>query len=188
MPNGVAFRDGALFVAESGRLLRYDRIESRLDDPPPAFSTVSIADWRPKTGDLWFTDNGRDWPGDDFPPDGLNRASGSTAGGLSPRRTGTRSSSRSTAPRAAAFPPVTASASCASMATARFPASLLPRAGPERTGGPGVDRWRSSSCPTARCWYPTTTAGGSIASRMRSPEAAFAALVPESGWCLGPRL
>lgn len=34
MPNGVAFRDGALFVAERSRILRYDRIESRLTNPP----------------------------------------------------------------------------------------------------------------------------------------------------------
>jgi glucose/arabinose dehydrogenase len=33
-PHGVAFRDGALYVAEIGRILRYDGIEDRLDDPP----------------------------------------------------------------------------------------------------------------------------------------------------------
>ena len=31
-------------------------------------------DWNPQTGELWFTDNGRDWLGDDQPPDELNRA------------------------------------------------------------------------------------------------------------------
>ena len=31
-------------------------------------------DWHPKTGELWFTDNGRDWLGDDLPPDELNHA------------------------------------------------------------------------------------------------------------------
>lgn len=31
-------------------------------------------DWRPGTGELWFTDNGRDWLGDDLPPCELNRA------------------------------------------------------------------------------------------------------------------
>ncbi len=35
MPNGVAFRDGALYVAEVNRILRYDDIESRLESPPP---------------------------------------------------------------------------------------------------------------------------------------------------------
>ena len=31
-------------------------------------------DWHPGTGELWFTDNGRDWMGDNLPPDTLNRA------------------------------------------------------------------------------------------------------------------
>ena len=31
VPNGIAFRDGSLYVAEVGRLLRYDNIESELD-------------------------------------------------------------------------------------------------------------------------------------------------------------
>ena len=32
-PNGVAIRDGALFVAEVNRILRYDDIEARLGEP-----------------------------------------------------------------------------------------------------------------------------------------------------------
>ena len=31
-------------------------------------------DWQPGSGELWFTDNGRDLLGDDLPPDELNRA------------------------------------------------------------------------------------------------------------------
>jgi glucose/arabinose dehydrogenase len=31
--------------------------------------------WHPKTGELWFTDHGRDWMGDDGPQDELNRIS-----------------------------------------------------------------------------------------------------------------
>ena len=31
-------------------------------------------DWHPETDELWFTDNGRDWLGDDRPPDELNHA------------------------------------------------------------------------------------------------------------------
>jgi glucose/arabinose dehydrogenase len=31
-------------------------------------------DWNPSSGVLWFTDNGRDWLGDNSPPDELNRA------------------------------------------------------------------------------------------------------------------
>ncbi len=34
MPNGVAFRDGALYVAEVNRILRFDEIESNLTSPP----------------------------------------------------------------------------------------------------------------------------------------------------------
>ncbi|HWR97664.1 MAG TPA: PQQ-dependent sugar dehydrogenase [Candidatus Methanoperedens sp.] len=137
LPNGVAFRDGSLFVAEVSRVIRFDRIESRLDDPPaaavvnasfpdeshhgwkfiafgpdgwlyvpvgapcnvclekdPRFATImrmrpdgtdlevyasgvrnSVGfDWAPGDGALWFTDNGRDWLGDDLPDDELNRA------------------------------------------------------------------------------------------------------------------
>jgi len=35
-------------------------------------NTVGMA-WHPETGELWFTDNGRDMLGDDLPPDELNR-------------------------------------------------------------------------------------------------------------------
>jgi len=136
MPNGVAFRDGSLYVAEVNRVLRYDNIESRLKKPPkpvivsnsfpedphhgwkfigfgpddklyvPVGAPCNVCersneiyssitrinpdggnleifahgvrntvgfDWHPKTGELWFTDNGRDWLGDDLPPDELNR-------------------------------------------------------------------------------------------------------------------
>jgi glucose/arabinose dehydrogenase len=31
-------------------------------------------DWHPETGELWFTDNGRDWMGDNMPADELNHA------------------------------------------------------------------------------------------------------------------
>ena len=34
MPNGVAFRDGSLYVAEISRVIRFDRIEERLNNPP----------------------------------------------------------------------------------------------------------------------------------------------------------
>ena len=137
MPNGVAFRNGALYVAEVNRVLRYDNIESRLANPPkpvvvrddfptdqhhgwkfikfgpddmlyvPVGAPCNICepsdkryasimrmnpdgtgltifangvrnsvgfDWHPDTEELWFTDNGRDWLGDDQPPDELNRA------------------------------------------------------------------------------------------------------------------
>jgi glucose/arabinose dehydrogenase len=137
MPNGIAFRNGSLYVAEVNRVLRYDNIESSLRNPPSpvivndsfpsdshhgwkfiAFgpdgmlyvpigapcnicarsdqryasimrmrpdgsgleiyahgvrNTVGFA-WHPVTNELWFTDNGRDYLGDDSPPDELNYA------------------------------------------------------------------------------------------------------------------
>ena len=133
-PNGVAFKNGDLYVAEINRILRYRNIETQLDNPPQpeivndafptdrshgwkfirfgpddllyvpvgapcnicnrgdpyaaigrldANGTFSIIargirntvgfDWHPETGELWFTDNGRDRMGDDVPPDELNR-------------------------------------------------------------------------------------------------------------------
>ena len=32
-------------------------------------------DWHPQTGEMWFSDHGRDWMGDDAPSDELNRLS-----------------------------------------------------------------------------------------------------------------
>lgn len=34
MPSGIAFRDGALYVAEVNRVIRFDGIESKLESPP----------------------------------------------------------------------------------------------------------------------------------------------------------
>ncbi|OGG05144.1 MAG: hypothetical protein A3F83_02935 [Candidatus Glassbacteria bacterium RIFCSPLOWO2_12_FULL_58_11] len=135
-PNGVAFREGALYVAEINRVLRYDGIEAHLADPPkpvtvfdklpsdrhhgwkfirfgpdgklyipigapcnicepaPVYASINridadgtgfekIAggirntvgfDWHPSTHELWFTDNGRDYLGEDLPPEELNYA------------------------------------------------------------------------------------------------------------------
>jgi len=60
-PNGVAFRDGALYVAEINRILRFDGIESRLDDPP---RPVVISDAFPDEGH-------HGWKYIAFGPDGL---------------------------------------------------------------------------------------------------------------------
>lgn len=135
-PSGVAFRDGALFVAAINRILRFNNIDDNLENPPdpvlvtdnypddghhgwkyigfgpddrlyvPVGAPCNICssrdniyasitsintdgsnrkviangvrnsvgfDWHPETGELWFTDNGRDWLGDDRPPDELNQ-------------------------------------------------------------------------------------------------------------------
>ncbi len=60
MPNGVAWRDGALYVAEVNRVLRYDGIDDRLDDPP---EPVVIRDDYP-------TDEHHGWKYIAFGPDG----------------------------------------------------------------------------------------------------------------------
>jgi glucose/arabinose dehydrogenase len=136
-PNGVAVRDGALYVAEIQRVLRFNDIDAHLDDPPkpavvrgdfpsdghhgwkfiafgpdgllyvpvgapcnnceskePVYAAIHRMkpdgsglelfasgirntvgfDWNPQTKELWFTDNGRDWLGDDMPPDELDHA------------------------------------------------------------------------------------------------------------------
>ncbi len=136
VPNGIAFRDGALYVAEVGRLLKYPNIEQNLSNPPQPeviyddypkefhhgwkyiafgpdgklyvpvgapcnicesederFASITRMDpdgsdreiyakgvrntvgftWHPETGELWFTDNGRDMMGDDIPPCELNK-------------------------------------------------------------------------------------------------------------------
>lgn len=46
-PNGVAFRNGSLYVAEISRILRFDNIESSLDNPP---QPVVVTDKYPKDG------------------------------------------------------------------------------------------------------------------------------------------
>ena len=137
MPVGVAFRDGALYISEVSRILRFDNIETSLDHPPKAvvvadsfpkdrhhgwkfiafgpdgwlyvpvgapcdicepdplrYALISRIkpdgtgyevyargvrnsvgfDWHPETRELWFTDNGRDWLGDESPPDEINYA------------------------------------------------------------------------------------------------------------------
>jgi glucose/arabinose dehydrogenase len=60
-PNGVAVRDGALYVAEVSRILRYDEIASRLSDPP---APVVVRDGFP-------TDEHHGWKFIAFGPDGM---------------------------------------------------------------------------------------------------------------------
>lgn len=135
MPNGIAFRDGALYVAENHRIIRFDDIEENLESipEPEVIIDTLLAErhhgwryidfgpdgklyialgapcnvceragsanisrmnpdgsdqeifaegvrnsvgftWHPETGELWFTDNGRDMLGDDIPPGEFNRA------------------------------------------------------------------------------------------------------------------
>jgi len=59
-PNGVAWKDGALYVAEISRILRFDGIDERLDDPP---RPVVVTDDYP-------TDRHHGWKFIAFGPDG----------------------------------------------------------------------------------------------------------------------
>jgi glucose/arabinose dehydrogenase len=61
MPNGVAFRDGSLYIAEVERILRLDRIEELLDSPPRA---VVVTSSLPK-------EDAHGWKFIAFGPDGL---------------------------------------------------------------------------------------------------------------------
>lgn len=61
MPNGVAFRDGSLYVAEVNRILRYDNIEADLHNPP---EPVVVNDSYPS--DSWHG-----WKFIRFGPDGM---------------------------------------------------------------------------------------------------------------------
>ncbi len=81
--------DGMLYVAVGAPCNVCDRDEDRyaliLKMAPDGSDRQVFArgvrnsvgfDWHPDTGELWFTDNGRDWLGDDLPPDELNHAPG----------------------------------------------------------------------------------------------------------------
>ena len=59
-PNGVAFKDGALYVAEISRILRFDNIEASLQNPP-AYKVVY---------DKYPTDGAHGWKFIAFGPDG----------------------------------------------------------------------------------------------------------------------
>ncbi len=61
LPSGIAFHDGALYVAAVSRVLRYDDIESRLTNPP---QPVVIRDDLP-------TETHHGWKFIQFGPDGL---------------------------------------------------------------------------------------------------------------------
>ena len=61
MPSGLAFRNGALYVAEVSRVIRYDAIEFSLQAPPPP---AVVNDSLPKEGH-------HGWKYLGFGPDGL---------------------------------------------------------------------------------------------------------------------
>ena len=54
-------------------ILRMNRDGSDLEIFARGIRNTVGFDWHPESGDLWFTDNGRDMMGNDMPPDELNR-------------------------------------------------------------------------------------------------------------------
>jgi glucose/arabinose dehydrogenase len=52
-PNGLVFNKGTLFVAERGRITRYDNIEANLDNPPQAKVLVDNLDPNNQPGHFW---------------------------------------------------------------------------------------------------------------------------------------
>jgi glucose/arabinose dehydrogenase len=58
---------------EYAQLRRYNRDGSGMEVIARGIRNTQGFDWDPKTNDLWFTDHGRDWMGDDGPQDELNR-------------------------------------------------------------------------------------------------------------------
>ncbi|MEO8986276.1 MAG: PQQ-dependent sugar dehydrogenase [Rhodanobacter sp.] len=58
---------------DHGKLLRMDADGSHWQDVALGIRNSVGFDWQPGTGELWFTDNGRDLMGDDVPSDELNR-------------------------------------------------------------------------------------------------------------------
>ena len=62
-------------AAEYAQIRRYNPDGSGMEVIARGVRNTQGFDWHPKTGELWFTDHGRDWMGDDGPQDELNRMS-----------------------------------------------------------------------------------------------------------------
>ena len=62
-------------TAEYGQIRRYNPDGSGMEVLARGVRNSVGFDFHPKTGELWFTDHGRDWMGDDGPQDELNRLS-----------------------------------------------------------------------------------------------------------------
>jgi glucose/arabinose dehydrogenase len=62
-------------AAQYGQIRRYNPDGSGMEVLARGVRNTQGFDWNPKTGELWFTDHGRDWMGDDGPQDELNRLS-----------------------------------------------------------------------------------------------------------------
>ena len=63
------------YPPEYGQIRRYDADGSNMEVIARGIRNTIGFDWHPKTKELWFADNGRDWMGEDGPEDELNRVS-----------------------------------------------------------------------------------------------------------------
>jgi glucose/arabinose dehydrogenase len=79
MPVGLDFFEGDLYISSIFKIVRIENVVANLNGSglervaAGVRNTVGF-DWHPETGELWFTDNGRDLMGENIPPDELNRA------------------------------------------------------------------------------------------------------------------
>ncbi len=60
---------------EYAQMRRYNPDGSGMEVIATGIRNTQGFDWHPKTGEIWFTDHGRDWLGDKGPEDELNRMS-----------------------------------------------------------------------------------------------------------------
>ena len=56
-----------------GQIRRYNADGTGMEIVARGVRNTVGFDWHPQTEELWFTDNGRDWAGNDGPEDELNR-------------------------------------------------------------------------------------------------------------------
>ncbi|MCF8234253.1 MAG: PQQ-dependent sugar dehydrogenase [Bacteroidales bacterium] len=68
-PCNVCLEENPVFAS----ITRIDQDGSNMEIVAHGIRNTVGFDWNPETGDLWFTDNGRDYMGDNLPPDELNR-------------------------------------------------------------------------------------------------------------------
>jgi glucose/arabinose dehydrogenase len=69
-PCNICLQDDPIYAS----LTRLDADGKNLEIYAKGIRNTVGFDWHPQTGELFFTDNGRDWLGDDQPPEELNAA------------------------------------------------------------------------------------------------------------------
>jgi glucose/arabinose dehydrogenase len=73
VPFGAPCNICALPTQEYAQIRRYNADGSGMEVIATGVRNTQGFDWHPVTRELWFTDHGRDWMGDDTPEDELNR-------------------------------------------------------------------------------------------------------------------